>query len=157
MEADGHELVPLQHHRHDLPGVPGVAQDGGSGVVVRLPRLPLASVEHLEDPGNLLGVGSDHVTLGHRSHMEHLTHEYLRNDIRGNLFRDNVDKQAGTAWISLNRNTGKGRVRDESRNFLDKFGKHLEIFYKFSRFMSEKINSFYQNMFQLMCEKKKIC
>lgn len=112
VEADGHELVPLQHHRHDLPGVPGVAQDGGRRVVVRLPRLPLASVQNLEDPGDLLGVCSDHVTLGHRSHMEHLTHEYYSDDISGNLFRDNVDKQAETAWISLNRNTGKGWLRD---------------------------------------------
>ena len=31
----------------------------------------------------------------------------------------------------------------ESQNFLDKFGKNLVILYKFSRFVSEKINSFY--------------
>ena len=43
----------------------------------------------------------------------------------------------------------------ESQNFLDILGKNLVIFYKFFRFLSEKINSFYQNMFQLMCEKKK--
>ena len=43
----------------------------------------------------------------------------------------------------------------ESQTFLDILGKNLVIFYKFFRFLSEKINSFYQNMFQLMCEKKK--
>ena len=42
----------------------------------------------------------------------------------------------------------------ESQNFLDIVRKNLVIFYKFSRFISEKIHSFYQNMFQLMCEKK---
>ena len=41
----------------------------------------------------------------------------------------------------------------ENLNFLDILGKNLVIFYNFSRFMSEKIDSFYQNMFQLMCEK----
>ena len=52
---------------------------------------------------------------------------------------------------------GEGTPIPESKNFLDILGKNLVIFYKFSRFISEKINSFYQNMFQLMCEKKKIC
>ena len=42
----------------------------------------------------------------------------------------------------------------ESQIFLDILGKNLVIFYKFSAFISEKINSFDQNMFQLMCEKK---
>ena len=37
---------------------------------------------------------------------------------------------------------------------LDILCKNLVNFYKFSRFISEKINSFYQNMFQLMCKKK---
>ena len=37
---------------------------------------------------------------------------------------------------------------------LDILCKNLVNFYKFSRFISEKINSFYQNMFQLMFEKK---
>ena len=36
---------------------------------------------------------------------------------------------------------------------LDILCKNLVNFYKFSRFISEKINSFYQNMFQLMFEK----
>ena len=49
---------------------------------------------------------------------------------------------------------GEGTPLPESKNFLDILGKNLVIFYKFSRFISEKINSFYQNMFQLMCEKK---
>ena len=51
---------------------------------------------------------------------------------------------------------GEGTPLPESQNFLDILGKNLVIFYKFSRFMSEKINSFYQNMFQLMCEKKNL-
>ena len=38
---------------------------------------------------------------------------------------------------------------------LDILCKNLVNFYKFSRFISEKINSFYQNMFQLMFEKNK--
>ena len=38
---------------------------------------------------------------------------------------------------------------------LDILCKNLVNFYKFSRFISEKINSFYQNMFQLIFEKKK--
>ena len=49
---------------------------------------------------------------------------------------------------------GEGTPLPESQNFADILGKNLVIFYKFSRFISEKINSFYQNMFQLMCEKK---
>ena len=48
---------------------------------------------------------------------------------------------------------GEGTPLPESQNFLDILGKNLVIFYKFSRFISEKINSFYQNTFQLMCEK----
>ena len=44
---------------------------------------------------------------------------------------------------------GEGTPLPESQNFLDILGKNLVIFYKFSRFISEKINSFYQNMFQL--------
>ena len=39
-------------------------------------------------------------------------------------------------------------------NFLDILGKNLVIFYNYSRFISEKINYCYQNMFQLMFEKK---
>ena len=50
---------------------------------------------------------------------------------------------------------GKGTPLPESQNFWDIIGKNLVIFHKFSRFISEKINSFNQNMFQLMCEKKK--
>ena len=46
-------------------------------------------------------------------------------------------------------------LTSKSNFFFDILGKNLVIFYKFSRFISEKINSFYQNMFQLMCEKKK--
>ena len=49
---------------------------------------------------------------------------------------------------------GEGTPLPESQKFLDILGKNLVIFYKFSRFISEKIHSFYQNMFQLMCEKK---
>ena len=41
---------------------------------------------------------------------------------------------------------GEGTPLPESQNFLDILGKNLVIFYKFSRFISEKINSFYQNM-----------
>ena len=52
---------------------------------------------------------------------------------------------------------GEDTPLPESLNSWDILGKHLVIFYKFSRFISEKINSFYQNIFQLMCEKKKIC
>ena len=48
----------------------------------------------------------------------------------------------------------KKKVLPESQIFLDILGKNLVVFNKFSRFISEKINSFYQNMFQLMCEKK---
>ena len=48
---------------------------------------------------------------------------------------------------------GEGTPLTESQNFLDILGKNLVIFYKFSRFISEKIDSLYQNMFQLMCEK----
>ena len=49
---------------------------------------------------------------------------------------------------------GEGTLSPESQYFWHILGKNLVIFYKFSRFISEKINSFYQNMFQLMCEKK---
>ena len=49
---------------------------------------------------------------------------------------------------------GEGTPLPESQNFLDILGKNLVIFYKFSRFISEKINSFYQNMYRLMCKKK---
>ena len=49
---------------------------------------------------------------------------------------------------------GEGTPLPESQNFSDKLGKNLVIFRKFSRFISEKTNSLYQNMFQLMCEKK---
>ena len=52
-------------------------------------------------------------------------------------------------------NGGVGYPLPESKTFLDILGKNLVIFYKFFRFLSEKINFFYQNMFQLMCEKKK--
>ena len=38
---------------------------------------------------------------------------------------------------------GEGTTLPESQNFLDKFGKNLVILYKFSRFVSEKINYFY--------------
>ena len=51
---------------------------------------------------------------------------------------------------------GEGTPLPESQNFLDILGKNLVIFYKFSRFISEKIHSFYQNMSQLMCEKNKL-
>ena len=51
---------------------------------------------------------------------------------------------------------GEGTPLPESQNFWDIIGKNLVIFHKFSRFISEKKNSFYQNMFQLMCEKKKL-
>ena len=51
---------------------------------------------------------------------------------------------------------GEGTPLPESQNFWDILKKNLVIFYKFSRFISEKINSFYQNMFQLMCKKKKL-
>ena len=40
---------------------------------------------------------------------------------------------------------GEGTPLPESQNFWDILGKNLVIFYKFSRFISEKINSFYQN------------
>ena len=49
---------------------------------------------------------------------------------------------------------GEGTPLPESQNFLDILGKNLVIFYKFPRFISEKINSFYQNMYRLMCKKK---
>ena len=49
---------------------------------------------------------------------------------------------------------GEGTPLPESQNFWDILGKNLVIFYKFSRFISEKINPCYQNVFQLMCEKK---
>ena len=48
---------------------------------------------------------------------------------------------------------GEGTPLPESQNFWDILGKNLVIFCKFSIFISEKINSFYQNMFQLMFEK----
>ena len=48
VEADGHKLVALQHHRHDLVPV-CVGQDGRRGVVVRLPGLSLTSVQDLSD------------------------------------------------------------------------------------------------------------
>ena len=51
---------------------------------------------------------------------------------------------------------GEGTPLPGSQNFWDILKKNLVIFYKFSRFISEKMNSFYQNMFQLMCKKKKI-
>ena len=49
---------------------------------------------------------------------------------------------------------GEGTPLPESQKILNILGKKLVIFYKFFRFISEKINSFYQNVFQLMCEKK---
>ena len=49
---------------------------------------------------------------------------------------------------------GEGTPLPESQIFLDILGINIVIFYKFSRLISEKMNSFYQNMFQLMCEKK---
>ena len=49
---------------------------------------------------------------------------------------------------------GEGTPLPESLKFLDILGENLVIFYKFSRFISEKIHSFYQKIFQLMCEKK---
>ena len=49
---------------------------------------------------------------------------------------------------------GEGTPLPESQNFWDIIGKNLVIFHKFSRFISKKINPCYQNMFQLMCEKK---
>ena len=49
---------------------------------------------------------------------------------------------------------GKGTPLPESQKLFDILGKNLVIFYKFFRFIREKIHSFYQNMFQLMCEKK---
>ena len=64
MEADGHELVPLDHHGHALVALVGVGQHGRRGVILGLPRLSLTGVENLEDPGDLLGVCPDDVTLG---------------------------------------------------------------------------------------------
>ena len=49
----------------------------------------------------------------------------------------------------------EGTPLPESQNFLDIQGKNFVIFYKFSRFISEIIKSFYQNIFQLMFKKKK--
>ena len=49
---------------------------------------------------------------------------------------------------------GEGTPLPESQKYLDILGKNLVIFYKFFRFISEKLHFFYQNMFQLMCEKK---
>ena len=43
---------------------------------------------------------------------------------------------------------GEGTPLPESQNFLDIIGKNLVVFYKFSRCISEKINSFDQNVFQ---------
>ena len=46
MEADGYELVTLQHHRHDLIPV-SVSQDWGRGVVIWLAGFSLPGVQHL--------------------------------------------------------------------------------------------------------------
>ena len=64
VEADGDKLVTLEHDGHDLVPV-RVSQYRRGGVVVRLPGLSFSCVKHLEYPGNLLGVSSDHVALGH--------------------------------------------------------------------------------------------
>ena len=51
---------------------------------------------------------------------------------------------------------GVGTPLSESQIFFDILGKNHVFYYKFkfSRVISKKINSFYQNMFQLLCEKK---
>ena len=60
-------------------------------------------------------------------------------------------------WNSMqlvkDKNQIKQMVTQRSLNFLTILGKNLVIFYKFSTFISEKIDSFYQNMFHVMCEK----
>ena len=90
VETDGHKLVALQHHRHDLVPV-SVGQHWGSRVVVRLPGLSLSGVQnlgrqsgqvrsdntlgvsiYLEYPRNVLSICPDDVTLSHGPHMENL-------------------------------------------------------------------------------------
>ena len=88
VEADGHKLMTLQHHRHNLVSI-RVTQHWRSSIVIRLARLSLPSIQHLsirirklfqrkivdvhlEYSWNLLGVCSDNITLGHRSHVKHL-------------------------------------------------------------------------------------
>ena len=88
VETDGHKLVALQHHRHDLVPV-SVGQHWWGRVVVWLPGLSLSGIKnlrtvgselrrggdiniYLEYPGNVLGVCPDDVTLGDGPHMEYL-------------------------------------------------------------------------------------
>ena len=71
MEADGDELVSLEHHGHHLALV-RVRQHRRRRVVVRLAGLALARVQDLEYPRDLLGVRADDVALSDRPHVEHL-------------------------------------------------------------------------------------
>lgn len=70
--GDLHELVALERDRVGfVVARQGHVQLGVGPLLSGPPRLPLASVQQLEDARDVLGVRSDHVPLGHRPNVEH--------------------------------------------------------------------------------------
>jgi len=69
VETDGHELVAFVTNSARL--FLAVDEIGRWSALVRFAGLALAGVDDLEDPRDLLGVGSDHIALRHRAHVEH--------------------------------------------------------------------------------------
>ena len=117
MEADGDELVALEHHGHHLALV-RVRQHRRRRVVVRLAGLALARVQDLEYSRDLLGVRADDVALSDRPHVEHL-HKKVCHHLQFRILHNTVND---FRQKSLNAPSLNGKL---PRHFIDTFNEFL--------------------------------